>query len=299
MKKHYTNILVVLFAFGLMLAGGCDNTPTETENYQPEPLLSAYIYNGEAVEEVWLEHVAPLYGFYTPENNGIPNSEITIFEVGGDDTLHFQPDPAQPTSGRYVPADGDELIPRSLRRYRIEVTTPQGEFLWSESVMPDKMVNVGVVLVDEDGNVTQVADGDTLNRSMPNMYWGWETVDSSGGYQGIITTLVDIDSLEGLNPEWKPEDLPEMPVERIRSKWMTMRYDQQQIILPWLFFEWVGPHRIELYAISTEYYDYLRSVQMLNSGMINHPQYNVTGGLGVFGTISKYSMNIYMERVEL
>jgi len=277
---------------------GCDNTPTEVEDYNPEPYLTAFMVNGEPVDEIWLERIAPLDVYYRPEDYGIRNAAIKIFEIDGIDTLHFQDDPQQIGSGHYIPAAGESLIPRSLGHYRIEARTPQGEFLWAESHMPAELDSVAIFLLDDDGSFTPVSEGDTLNRDMPNLYWAWTPVDSAGGYQGLITALLPKSELVGLDPDWRPVETPEDTAYCSRSGWMVMRWDQTQITLPWLYFEWQGPTRVELFAVNGQYYDYLFSLYMIDSGQVNRPQYNVHGGLGVFGLISKYAMNIYMQRVE-
>jgi len=293
-----TRLLFFALFLSVLIFVGCDDTPTELKNYDPEPVLSAFISNGEPVSEVWLERIAPLEGYYNPADNGIVGAEIKIF--GGGDTLNMVDDTAMP--GRYIPVPDEELIPRSFVNYHIEVITPVDEVLTAETLMPDKIDSdsVHIVLIDDDGNFDLVSEGDTLNRNMSNMYWQWTAVDSAGGYQGKITALTDREDLVPLDPGWDPNDTDDKldPDDRGRVGWMTMRWDQQVITLPWIFFQWEGPTMIELYAISHDYYEYLFSLMRVQQGMINTTHSNIEGGLGIFGAVSKYGFEIYMEKVE-
>lgn len=298
----YRNLPVfLLVAISMSLSAGCDNTPTEVEDYNPEPVLSAFLCNGEPVTEVFLERVAPLLDYYEFENNGITGALITISGAG--DTLHFIDD--EHMRGRYIPAPGESLIPLGLVTYRIEVVTPapHNEYIWAETLVPGQIEEHGPVqinLEDEMGNVYQVQEGDTLNRMMPNMIWHWSDVDSAAGFQGIALSLADRDSLISLDPGWDPDD-PDDELEdyqKQRVNYQVMRFDQRSVKIIWLAFHWEGPYRVELLAISQSYWDYLFSMMRVDQGLINNVPTNINGGTGIFAAISKFSMNIYMEKVQ-
>ena len=282
----------------IFLAAGCDNTPTEVEDYDPEPVLTAYICNGEEVSEVTLERVAPLEEYYDFSNSGIVGADIRIFEVGGADALEFMDDPNSP--GRYIPVPGQVLIPRSLGIYRIEAFTPapHNEFIWAETTVPGEYDSVGLYLEYDDGSLVPVADGDTLNRAMPNLYWAWSEVDAAEAYQSLIVTLTERDSLVSLDPNWNPEDHEEEEDENYNLfNWDWYRGDQRESTIFWLAFNWVGPHRVELRALSRSYSDYIFSMFRVDQGLINKLVSNVHGGLGIFGALTKYRVHIYMEKV--
>jgi hypothetical protein len=295
---RFSFTIFALFAFWII--SGCENQPTEVENYQPEPVLNAFLFNGEPLTEVHLERVASLYGDFRPANHGISGAQVRIFEVGGGDTLSLVEDPAE--HGRYIPAAGDTLIPREITRYRIEVSTPAGEILWAETTVPGAMETNGAVQLfypGAGGLPHTISNGDTLTRDYPDLNLMWSDVDAAGGFQSVILTLTDRDSLVPLDPEWDPND-PDTKIEdgdRWRFTEMEYRYDQRWTVLMWFFFFWEGPHRIELRAISAEYYDYLFSLFRMEQGMINEPVSNIHGGRGVFGGLSRWQCEIYMKKV--
>jgi hypothetical protein len=279
--------LIVLFFIG------CANQPTEVEKYNPEPVLSAYLYNGEPVNEVFLERVAPFNPSYNPRNSGITSATIRIF--GGGDTLELTDDPAY--HGRYVPASGQSLTPRGKTRYRIEARTPANEFLWAETVVPDTFGWVDIFLVDREGHRYPVGEGDTLTRDDPNMYWAWSPCDSAGGYTGSIVAQTHRDSLVPLDPEWDPETDSVEVENRTRAGFVVMRDDQHVVSIAWIFFQWEGWQRVELMAVSRDYYDYMFSTMRVDQGLIEAPITNMHGGLGIFSGMSRKSMMIYMKKV--
>jgi len=282
-----------LLSAGVLLTG-CDNVPTEMEDYRAEPFLTGFLTSGEPVSEIYLERVAPLIGFYDPRNSGIVGANVIIF--GGGDTLTLAEDPAY--RGRYIPAAGQSLTPRGKIRYRIEARTLQGELVWAETVVPDPFAHVESYLMKRDGTRIPVADGDTLARDMPNLFFRWDPVDSAGGYQGLGVTLVPRDSLVPLDPDWDAAEDSIEEEERTKGGFMVVRDDQRTITLPWIIFNWQGPHRLELLAISRDYYDYLFSLFRVQQGLIEKATSNVHGGFGIFGGISKHTLDIYMRKVE-
>lgn len=291
-----------LFLIAVYLINGCENTPTEVENYQREPILSAFLVNGKLFEEAWLERGGGMDDYYDMEYAGIDDATMMI-TYGVDDTLILIPDPN--SKGRYIPSDGDSLIPQGLQTYKIEAWTkaPHSEYLWATALVPGGVEDNGpmtIFLVSDDlQDTTTVANGDTLNRTMNTMVWSWNDVDSIGGFQGIIIAQTPREDLIPLDPDWDPTD-PEDSLEvsdRERAGWTFMRHDQRQITIAWIFFEWEGPQKVIFNALSQDYYDYMFSTMQSEFGTIERPEFNINGGLGIFGAYSERSLNIYMEKV--
>lgn len=283
-------LTVVLFA---TILTGCESQPTEIARYKPEPVLSGYLYNGEPFEAVYLERVSPFEPSYDPQNSGIRNASIRV--MGGGDTLDLIEDPA--FHGRYIPISGQNLVPKSKVRYRIEAMTPANEFIWAETVVPDTFAWVNIFLMDQSGQRYDVSDGDTLTRDDPLMFWEWSGCDSAGGYAGTIVALTDRDSLVPLDPDWDAEVDSVKMEERTRAGYTVMREDQRRISIAWIFFNWEGPTRIELQAVSKDYYEYLFSSFWVQQGMAEKALSNVHGGLGIFSGIARKSLMVYMKRV--
>ena len=291
---------IAFCALFTLIIMGCESTPTELENYHPEPVLNAFLFYGEPLEEARLERVTSLYGDFLPGNHGIGGAGIRIYELGGADTLQLIEDPGE--RGRYIPETGDTLVPQAGARYRIEAATPAGEYLWAETTVPGAMEASGTVelfYTGADGWPHSVNEGDTLTRDYPNLNLGWSAVDSAGGYESVLLALTDRDSLAPLDPEWDPND-PDDEIEDI-NRWraveLTYRYDQRWTMLQWFLFAWEGPYRIELRAISAEYYNYIYSLFRMEQGSLSEPVSNIQGGRGVFAGLSRWRREIYMKKV--
>ncbi|HHE46771.1 MAG TPA: DUF4249 family protein [Bacteroidetes bacterium] len=294
-------IFLAIAGLAFMFAStGCESTPAEAEKYDPQAVLYAYLTNGEPVGEVYLERIAPLFNRYDFEDAAITGAEIVIFDTDSGDTLHLTDDPQK--HGRYIPVPGEELIPRGRRHYRIECSTPDGEFLWSETSVPDTFISLNILLIDQNGE-RPVSEGDTLTRNDPNMFWRWE-IDTTGGfvggYAGLIVAETPRDSLVPLDPDWDPNDPDDALEEEDRDAvgWTVFRYDAEWTTIAWAFFEWEGPTRIELQAVSVDYYNYLWSNFRVMQGMLERPVFNINGGLGIFAGLSKKVFHVYMKRVE-
>jgi hypothetical protein len=272
----------------LTLAAGCADQPTEVEDYEREPVLSAFLTNGEPVDQIYLERVAPLRAYYEPEDHGITGADIAIFPVDGGDTLLLQDDPA--AAGHYIPPPGAAWRPAGMTRYRVEAHNESEEVdVWAETVVPDSFSLE--VLPD-------TAVGDTLTRLEPNLVLRWTDADSAGGFILNVTCLAPEDSLVPLDPDFDPEEDEVDEDYPPRSQMEFMRYDQREATLPWYLFQYEGPHRVDLLAVSAVYYEYVTTLFRVGQGQGADIPSNVNGGLGIFAGTSRRSFDVYLERVE-
>ncbi len=278
---------------GTLMLAGCSSQPTEVADYKPQVVMTGYLFNGEPLAEVFLERVAPFAPSYDPRNYGIANAHVRVF--GGGDTVTLVDDPAY--HGRYVPPTGVYFIPRSKTHYRIEATTPESEALWAETIVPDTLSQVNIYLSPDYGiHRLPVREGDTLNRDDPNMFWEWSPVDSAGGYVGVILALTPADSLVPLDPNYDPTKDSIKVEERRRARYTVTRADQHIFTISWLWFRWQGPQRIELQAVSPDYYEYMFTMQRVEQGVLDKPSTNINGGLGIFSGISRKAIQIVMKK---
>ncbi len=274
----------------LILLAGCEQQPTEFEDYEPQPMLTAFLYDGIPVDSVLLQRVAPLYSYYSWQDHGIAGAQIRIFPLDdpeSDDTLHL----IHAGSGVYRPAVGESLIPRGKRHYRIEARKPDEDlYLWAETVVPDSFSLW----------VNGQPPGDTLGvftREDPSLFFQWSPADSAGGYVFLTVCLTPVDSLLPLDPDYDPEE-EELDEEPGRAFVFPLISTQLSSFVPWLSFEWVGWHRVEMLACNYEYYRYVFSLMRVEQGAMSMPEYNVQGGLGVFAGLHRIRFYLYMARVE-
>jgi hypothetical protein len=283
----YPPVLVAAFAAALccVLVSGCNQQPTEVEDYTPEPVLTAFLTNGEPVNEVFLQWVAPLGEYYDPRDYGISNATVSLFPVDAADTLFLIEDPACP--GRYVPPPGILWMPASKRRYRLEALFHGTLLIWAETVVPDTF-SVSVLPAD--------AIGDTLTRADPNMILRWTGADSAGGY---VLNIISMRSPDSLSVPPSYGNLLVMAADDdslVQSAVWLMREDQRAFTVPWILFRWTGLYRVDLLAATPEYYEYVYAYLRALQGETFDMPSNIHGGLGIFAGLSRYSFEFYWRR---
>ncbi|RJP77296.1 MAG: hypothetical protein C4524_08555 [Candidatus Zixiibacteriota bacterium] len=291
---HPLAVLMILTA--LLLFSGCDQKPTEVEDYEPEPVLQGYLVRGVPVDRVFLEWVAPLEGYYDRSQYGIGGASMVIFPVGAPgDTLHLVQHSDPDSAWIYQPAAGESLVPQGGMLYRLEVKQPQeGVDLWAEALVPDTFSITWLTPPIPTGVDTLGA----LTREDSNLFLTWTGAGSAGGYNLNVTCLTPVDSLLPLDPDWDPEEDELEPEDINLSFFWPMRYDQREMLIPWFMFIYEGWHRLDVQAISEEYYDYGMSIFRIEQGFPIQPESNVQGGLGIFAGLDSHSYWVYMEKVE-
>lgn len=296
--KHIYSISLYLILTSIVLIAGCDNIPTEVDDYEPEAALYAYLTNGEPLNSIYLERVSSIYGYYT--RTGIDDADINIYSlsVSNPDTFRYQQHLHPDSLWIYVP-DGDTLFPEGMQRYKLEVNTPQGDHLWSEALVParfDSVLVVDTLFIHPPTDTDYWMD--TLQRTDPAIVIGWSKVDSAGGYFGVVLAQTPKSELVPLDPDWDPND-PDQEIDTMevnRIGWTFMRDDQRVTTIPWIAFQWEGRHEIQLLATSSDYYDYIFSIFRGGPALGDRPQFNVNGGLGMFAGITRFSCHVWVER---
>lgn len=264
----------------LFFLPGCDSVPTEVKDYDPQPVLTAYLVRGEPVREVYLQRVAPLTGFYDPRDHGIAGAEMILTRIDVPDTLRLHDDPEE--RGHYV-SDDTTWVPVGAARYRIEARFGD-EHVWAETVIPDTF--------DLQVFPRPVA-GDTLTRDDPNMILFWSPSDSAGGYAFNIMSLAPKDSLTPLDPDYDPKDAE--ADSSVQSAGWIMRNDQRVLTVPWIIFHWAGPYRMSVMAVTKEYYEYAFAWMRISGGLEVVPPTNIKGGMGIFAGFSRHQFEFYMK----
>lgn len=275
----------VVLLFALI---GCESQPTEVEDYTNEPILTAFLYNGEPVDTVYFERVAPVYGYYDPAEYGIPGADIIICPVADPLTEFRFTDPD--SDGVYTP-DGNVLVPESGVQYSIEARKDdEGLFLWAETIVPDTF---SLAMTPEPiDTIDNYPILDTLTRNDPNIVLDWTDSGTYAGY--VLNVICEDDSFIPLDPDYEPDD----DEDSSRVAFDVVLEGTNTKTIPWIYFEWAGWHRIELLAVDEAYFDYFISVFRLQFGQVTSLDYNVQGGLGIFAGVSKRDFKVYMEPIE-
>ncbi len=288
-------IALLIITLQLILAG-CESTPTEVEDYEPQPMLSAFLFNGEPLDSIMLESVGSLYAKYEPGQNAIGGADIYVIALDnqGQDTLFFNFDAG---AGVYRPTNAAVWgVPQGNKQYRVEAHKPSEDlYLWAETVVPDTFsltVSPAPVGIDPEG----VAFLDTMTREDANIKLEWTTPSSPvGGYVIPITCLSE--DYIPLDPDFDPiEDDISEDSSLVNFDIVLPNFNYRE--LPWILFEYEGWHEIQLQAADPEYWEYFFSVFRLYMGQITNVEYNVNGGIGIVAGLARNKFRVYVEKVE-
>ncbi|MBU1882137.1 DUF4249 family protein [bacterium] len=294
-KHRSTNqILLGLLTLAVIGFSGCSDQPTEVEDYNPEPILTAFLYGGEDIEPVTLEWAGGIYAYYQPGNNAISGADVKIWEIGPDpvqDTLYFE---FNDNLKKYLPTNEAEWgVPQYLKSYRIEAhKASENIHMWAETVIPDTFTTI---ITPEPVGFDSVAILDTLNRNMAPIELHWSQSALAAGY---VQTIVCLDTTyQPLDPDWDPiED--EIPEDSSRYSFDLAMAGQDFTTLAWINFWYEGWHEIQNQAVDPYYWEYFFSVFRLWMGQVNDLEYHMNGGLGVFAGITRDRYMVYIEKVE-
>lgn len=291
----------------LILSGCSVDNPTEVEDYEQEPMLSAFLYNGEPIDVVHLEWTAPFLGYYDPDDYPITNAVIMIEDLTDTTIAPLQLVHDDPSPGHYY-SDNPDWLPRGTHNYRITADFSEGEeayHLEAIAMVPDTFTVMlhhpnfpepGTLILPNPPDSLIIAD--TLTREDSVIVVTWSESDSNGGYFCNILTLTDTADLVPLDPDFVigEDELEEDEFYRFNLQFMPD--DQEQFTMGWYNFVWEGPHHIDIMAISVDYYDYVYAGIMIMMGLNVDVPSNIDGGQGIFGGMCRRSFHLNMKRVE-
>lgn len=277
----------------------CDTV--DPDAFEPEYVVEAYLQVGTPLAPVRLGRSVPVGAAFEFSDVAVRDARVEVQLLGDDgrvaDVFPYAERPSDP--GVYQPAVLPAVLPS--RRYRLEVTTSDGERITAETLTPGA---IEVVAASAD---TVVYGSDeqlrvTLRRS-----------DYAGRQNVYIFTTEALDARpEQLVPFYRRlYDQGDVNVEDLRFEGSPLlneaNYDLVtertiEIALPWLAVAFYGPNRVALSAVDENLYDFIRSQQAqaggstLAPGEIPNILERVDGGQGVFGSYARAAYTVWVER---
>jgi len=293
-NQNLFNRIAAVFILGVLFGfSGCTDQPTEVQDYEPQPVLNAFLYGGEDIEPVTLEWVGGIYSYYQPGNNAISGADVKIWALDnpGQDTLYFEFDE---TLEKYLPTNEAEWgVPEPMKSYHIEVNKPSENIhMWAETTIPDTFTTE---IIPEPVDFDSIAILDTLNREMPAIELDWTESALAAGY---VQTIVCLDTTYiPLDPEFDPEE-DDIPDDSSRFGFDLTLAGQTYTTLAWINFNYEGWYEIQNQAVDPYYWEYFFSVFRLWVGQVTEIEYHMNGGLGIFAGITRDRYKVYVEKVE-
>lgn len=297
MKKGYFTLILILATITLTIIG-CDTY--KQDSYVERYVIETFLTAGMPLSEVKLSTTVPFGTEYRFEDVAISGAEIVVNLLDGNgqtEAAYTFSETSQ--KGIYRP-DDDTAVVLPGRRYGIIVTglKNEGDRITATTFVPG---NINLLEVSHDMLIYQGPDQ-------------FEFTFTTGFYPGrqnvyVATAFALEPDAYDLTPFWKEQE--DIPGEFIRvssglinegnyelnpDNTLTVKY-------PWLGISYYGPNELSIYAVDTNIYDYIRSFNIqaggptLSPGQIENVLWNVEGGIGIFGSRTGISYDVFVAPI--
>ncbi|MEZ4700486.1 MAG: DUF4249 family protein [Rhodothermales bacterium] len=286
MTRHLLTLIL------LSLAAGCDSY--RQDDFEPEYVVESYLIAGEALPALRLSTTASIEHAYAFETQGVRGATASISLLDGAGIAERYP-LVEISPGLYEPVDNDVVV-LAGRRYALGVTTPDGTQIQAQTLVPgdfdlfppasDTIVyrqqatfTVDVTESAYPGRsaiyILKLHASDTTGALTP-LYQGW--LDDE-----IVTREELIDNNSGILNEANFE-----PVGDGRLR----------IVLPWIAVAFFGENEVVVDAIDDNLFDFIRTREDNGTrplGELENPVDHVDGARGIFGSLARRQMPVYIH----
>lgn len=294
----------LLFVLLATVIFGCDTTAPS--DHEPEVVVEAYLVAGESLPPVWVSLTEDVDTAYDGSELAIDGAEVRLELLGDDGGVEATWTYVRGfgSAGRYVPAEGGEVL--AGRSYRLRVNVAGFDPVSSVARVPGSFellsVSASSIKYQDPAQVQY-----TVTRSE---YPGRQTIfifsivaeDPSIEaltplYRQIIYDIGPNESIEGrdLDPDEMNEILVNTSPPINEGTYQQNPDGTLSVDLPWFAVAFYGRTETVMYAVDDNLYDFLRYAQVqqggstLSPGEIPNVRDNVQNGRGVFAAMAKVS----------
>lgn len=275
---------------------------TDQGEYRQMIVVESYLIAGEPLPDVRVSRTLRVEDLYTEGSAVIVNAEITISLLRADGTAENSFIYRMERPGIYESENQNHRI-QPGRTYEIEVTNiPGPEFVRAVTTVPNSFSIIGEIpeaLVYQ-GEQLEVTLTPNENPGRQN-YYVFTSIAEDFGESFLTPFYVDIfengdRTLFSLQKN-SSGLINEENFERNPDGSVNIRY-------PWIGVAFYGTNQIVANSVDRNTYDFIRShdVQLggstLSPGEIPNVIYNVEGGIGVFGSASTDTIQVFIIRPE-
>lgn len=292
--KSHTAILVVIV---LTTAFGCELYTQD--GYEEQFFVEAYLVANKPLSEVLISKTSALGEEAETSNTFVSGANVEIRQLNADSSVAevYQYQEYEGADGVYFPENSAVVKEKQL--YQLSAQLPNGEEIESYTTVPDNFKTVNEL------NDNYLYQGEQQVKTVitPSNY-----PDRQGYY--LFTASAQDTSQSNLTPFY--QDLVSEESISVASYWVnsssilygTERNENGNIILtmPWTTIAFYGENEIIINAIDENLYDFWSSyneqtgVSSFVPGEIQNLQYNVNGGIGIFGSMATDTHRVNITR---
>ncbi|MEX0769245.1 MAG: DUF4249 family protein [Balneolaceae bacterium] len=290
-----------LFLSGiLLLASACDpiNGP---EDYREMIVIEAYLAAGQTLPNIRISTTLPADEEYDFQKAAVDEASVRVFLAGEENGEADEVFPyGRLDAGFYISRnESHKVIPN--RTYGLEVEISGYPKIEAATVIPDTFHITEAEperLVYQSEEQLEVTLSPNNNPGRQNIY--------------VFTTIAEATEMENLTPFYRGlvenedrefESLFKNSSNLINAESFDMNEDGSiHLLFPWLGVAFFGPNKIVANSLDPNISDFLRSqnVQLsgstLSPGEIPNAIYHIEGAIGVFGSVSSDTLNVYIEQ---
>ncbi len=263
----------------------CEETMSPAD-YQKEVVVNGNLEEGRAIDTIKVQWTGEVDKEYIVANQAIVGATVVVKSSDGSfvDTLLY--DPVNP--GRYYSTDSNKKI-TARQTYELYIKTP----------LPDVRIVTGVTIVPDTFSMatSTIKGGDTVKYNpfaSPNNF----TWTSSNYHTTYLPTITSLDVNAALIPKFFIRDTTSKDFRRPDKVGyrIGLPKEQRNTELPWIFLNYFGNTRFDVYAVDFNYSDFLNQI-VTQGGELKETRYTLKGGIGVFGsqTKAKGGFTIYLK----
>ncbi|QMU64959.1 MAG: DUF4249 family protein [Flavobacteriaceae bacterium] len=277
--KIFKKIIAVLC---IIIISSCEDVP----DFDPgisEPVVEAFIYEGESVDDIYLKKTVPFNSGNTIEPELISDAIITI----SSDSQDFVLSPVADQPGRYF-YDGNDLSINIGGNYQLTFEY-EDRIISSTTTIPSEPEGVDIspesIEIPEINSLLDLRDFRESFQQTIDVIWN----NNDGSYYYLVIE----------NTEDNPESIDPTDVLGglgINFEFTTSPTQQNILELRALIhYTQYGMHKVTIYHVNEEY-ALLYETSSQDSRDLNEPFTNINNGLGIFSGFA--SQVVYFEVIE-
>lgn len=291
MKKNLISLILLVVFFT-----GCD--PYTQDDYVEQYVVETFLTANQPFPEIKVSTTLPFDQPYIFEDAAISGADVVVKLLTEDktieDTISYM---ESDRPGIYIPTDTAAVV-LPKRRYALEVTNLKA---------PEDRIRATTFVPGEFDLIS--INADSLIYQGPVQF----KLDlEQGFYPGrqniyVATSLALDPENFSLTPFWENVDGEEGEFVRVSSGLVNEgNYDLNEdgtltLQYPWIGIAYFGPNELSVYAVDTNIFDYIRTFDIqgggstLSPGQIENVLWNVEGGIGIFGSRTGVSAEVFIK----
>lgn len=277
--KTFNKIIAVLC---IIIISSCEDVP-DFDSEESEPVVEAFIYEGESVDDIYLKKTVPFNSGSDIEPELISHAIITITSNG----QNFVLSPFTDQPGRYF-YDGNDLSVNIGDNYQLTFEY-EDRIISSTTTIPSEPEGVDIspesIEIPEINSLLDLRDFRESFQQTIDVIWN----NTENSYYYLV-----IENIEDNPQSIDPTDV--LGGLGINFEFTTSPTQQNILELrPLIHYTQYGMHKVTIYHVNEEY-ALLYETSSQDSRDLNEPYSNINNGLGIFSGFA--SQEVYFEVIK-